>query len=342
MATSVACNHVLGNVVPWAVSIRAPLCKGGPKRSIQRVNQVQNSWDPDVSASGRRDFLKLSFLAAVTISGSVPVAAPAHAGRTKIDLDAAPQGLASIDDKDLKDAYDLFQKALQVGDLADEERIWSKIIETYGNRPDEPFLKDIVARAAGNRGNARSRQGRLAEAIEDYNLAIALAPYAADPVLNRGVALEALGRFREAVEDYESVLAVQPDDPAAWNNLGNARAGLGDWTGAMAGYQRAVFLAPEFSFAQANYALAAFQVGQSGEALRIFRQLLRRYPEFPDIRAALAVALFAEGKVGDAEDNWLRVSDTRYRDRAWVKNTRRWPPRMVQALENFLDLKASS
>ena len=60
---------------------------------------------------------------------------------------------------------------------------------------DRPWVPDVVGRAYGNRGNARSRQGRLAEALGDYNTAIALCPWSVDPLLNRGVALEALGRF---------------------------------------------------------------------------------------------------------------------------------------------------
>jgi hypothetical protein len=34
------------------------------------------------------------------------------------------------------------------------------------------------------------------------------------------------------------------------------------------------------------------------------------------------------------------VQDGRYRDRNWVRQTRRWPPRLVSELEAFLDLKS--
>jgi tetratricopeptide (TPR) repeat protein len=39
--------------------------------------------------------------------------------------------------------------------------------------------------AWGNRGNARSRQGKLAEALADYNRSIEICPWSVDPVLNR-------------------------------------------------------------------------------------------------------------------------------------------------------------
>ena len=151
--------------------------------------------------------------------------------------------------------------------------------------------------------------------------------------------LEALGRFEEAQADYRAVLAVSPDDPAAWNNLGNATAGAGDWAAAEECYGRAAALAPQFSFAFANRALAQYQLGRDAAALRELRALLRRYPEFGDVRAALAAALWGAGLQAQAEGEWARVDDARYRDLTWVKSKRRWPPRLAADLEAFLGIK---
>lgn len=69
------------------------------------------------------------------------------------------------------------------------------------------------------------------------------------------------------------------------------------------------------------------------------RALLRRYPDFPDMRAALAAADWSIGKLGDAESNYQRLNDPRYRDRDWLKVNRRWPPKLLSAWEAFLDIK---
>lgn len=45
-----------------------------------------------------------------------------------------------------------------------------------GAAPGTPWVGDILSRSYGNRGNARSRQGKLEQAIEDYNKSIELAP----------------------------------------------------------------------------------------------------------------------------------------------------------------------
>jgi hypothetical protein len=71
----------------------------------------------------------------------------------------------------------------------------------------------------------------------------------------------------------------------------------------------------------------------------LHRSLLRKYSTFDDMRAALAAALWEAGLEAEAESEWQRVNDPRYRDRAWLSNERRWPPRLVTALEALLDIR---
>lgn len=141
-----------------------------------------------------------------------------------------------------------------------------------------------------------------------------------------------------------------------WNNLGNAYAGKQDWKKAAEYYSRAALLAPEFSFATANKALALYQtgisvsstqngrfwgvVGDDEEALRLIRTLLRKYPSFTDMRAALVGVLWDSGKEGEAESEWSRVQDPRYSDPSWLRESRRWPPRLTNALIAFLNLRS--
>lgn len=71
------------------------------------------------------------------------------------------------------------------------------------------------------------------------------------------------------------------------------------------------------------------------------RLLLVKYPELVDMRAALAVLYWKGGDFAKAEGEWYEVvnTDPRYRRLEWVRTIRRWPPRMVQELDNFLKLK---
>jgi len=236
-------------------------------------------------------------------------------------------------EQDIQTITELKQQAFaasQAGLFPQAEAYWTQLIEYL---PEEAALWS-------NRGNVRVSQNKLDDALADYDRAIQLAPGQPDPYLNRGAALEGLGRWQDAIADYTQVLQLDPNDAPAYNNLGNARAGLGQWEAALADYQKAAELDPKFAFARVNAALVEFQLGHGPEAIRQFRSLTRRYPNFADARAALTAALWAEGQAGAAESNWVAVIglDGRYKDLAWVKTVRRWPPAMVDALDSFLHL----
>ncbi len=234
----------------------------------------------------------------------------------------------------LQEGEKIAQMALEAaerGDFATAETLWTDLIARF---PSNPAVWS-------NRGNTRVSQNKIEAAIEDYNKAIQLAPDAPTPYLNRGVAYEALGKYEEAIADYQRVLELSPEDAMAYNNLGNANAGLGRWEEALKYYQKATEIAPNFAFASANESLTLYQLGRREEAERKMRNLLRKYPMFPDVRAALTALLWEEGKQGEAESNWVATVgvDSRYKDVQWVKQVRKWPPKMVVALENFLNME---
>lgn len=228
---------------------------------------------------------------------------------------------------------ELRQKAFltsQTGQYEAAEDYWTQLLELL---PDEAAIWS-------NRGLVRASQYHLDEAIADYTQAIALAPDSVDPYLNRGAAYEVKGNWDAAIADYNYVLELDPTEAGAWNNRGNAEAGLGDWAAAIADYSKAADLDPEFALARVNQGLALYQSGDTQAGLRTLRSVVRKYPNFPDARAALTAGLWAVGQRGEAESQWVAVAglDNRYRDVDWVRTIRRWPPKVADALEQFLTL----
>ena len=71
-------------------------------------------------------------------------------------------------------------------------------------------------------GNALKEQGKLEEAIEAYNKAIARKPDNADAFNALGIALQKQNKLKEAIEAYQKALAMKPDDAEAYYNMGNA------------------------------------------------------------------------------------------------------------------------
>lgn len=244
-----------------------------------------------------------------------------------------PQG-ASFTQEQLEQGEQIAKKAFEAtdkGDFPQAEKYWTQLIESFPTNPA----------AWSNRGNSRVSQFKLDEAIADFNHAIELAPNAPDPYLNRGTALEGQGNYNAAIADYNHVLELDPQDPVAYNNRGNAQGSLGNWEEALKDFQKAADLAPGFAFARANTALSLYQLGKTQEALLQMRNLARKYPMFPDVRAALTAILWEQGQQGEAESNWVAAvgMDTRYQDLDWVTAIRRWPPKMITALDKFLNLQ---
>ncbi|CAD5961980.1 tetratricopeptide repeat protein [Planktothrix agardhii 1806] len=242
-------------------------------------------------------------------------------------LGAENQSLSSDLDTLLEQAFTATQK----GQFSQAETYWTEIIDQY---PENPAMWS-------NRGNIRVSQNQLNPAISDYNQSIELAPSFPDSYLNRGVAYEGLGEWEKAIADYNKVLEINPNDPVAYNNRGNAEAGLENWSAALLDYQTASDLDKNYSFARGNYALTLYQLGETELALKTMKNLVRKYPNFADMRAALTACLWDIGKLGEAESNWVAVVglDARYKNINWVKTVRRWPPKVVTALNNFLTLK---
>lgn len=239
-----------------------------------------------------------------------------------------------VQQEDIETVEDLVEQALtatQAGNFAEAERYWSQSIDKM---PNNPALWS-------NRGNARLSQNRVREAIADYNRAIELYPQAPDAYLNRGIAWERLQKWEKAIADYNQVLEITPDDPIAYNNRGNAKAGALQWQEAADDYQKAVDLAPEYAFARANHTLALYELGKTQKAIRELRNLVRKYPKFADMRAALTAALWEQGSLGEAESHWYAAVglDARYRDMDWVRQVRRWPPTIANALERFQNVE---
>ena len=68
-----------------------------------------------------------------------------------------PPGLGTPQDPRLREAAALLQQGLNATEVAEEEAIWTQIIDQYEG-VDANWAPDVVGRAYGNRGNARSRR----------------------------------------------------------------------------------------------------------------------------------------------------------------------------------------
>ena len=246
---------------------------------------------------------------------------------------ASPMQISQFSSQQIEQGEKVAKKAFRAaerGNFAQAEVYWTELVDKF---PENPAVWS-------NRGNVRIGQYKLGEAISDFDRSIEIAPEYPDAYLNRGIAYEGEKLWDKAIADYNRVLAISPEDPVALNNRGNAKAGQQHWQDALTDYQQAADIAPNFPIARGNAALVMYEMGDRTEAIRNMRNLVRKYPMYSDMRAALAAALWVEGQQGEAESNWVAAVglDNRYQDLNWLKNIRRWPPTMIEALDKFLNL----
>jgi tetratricopeptide (TPR) repeat protein len=229
---------------------------------------------------------------------------------------------------------DSFKNALDLSsrgefNLALQE--WDRYLNFY---PDD-------AAGLSNRGNVKLVLGDVEGSIDDQDKAIRLSPSEIDPYINRGIAEEALGLWSQAKIDYMFVISQDDKNFSALYNLANVEGSTSHWDKARDLFSKAALYNPGFAMARSSMALADFQLGNIDKSEEELKKLIRRYPNFADARAALTALNWSKSEFGKAESNWIAVTelDPRYSDEEWLKNIRRWPPKPIKDLMNFIELK---
>lgn len=93
-------------------------------------------------------------------------------------------------------------------------------------------------------GNLLARRGRLREALEQYEHAVATEPGWSRTWNNIGVVSQSLRESKNAISAYQKALAIDQYYAMGHYNLGVAYDSVGKYDKAMASYQRAIELDP--------------------------------------------------------------------------------------------------
>jgi tetratricopeptide (TPR) repeat protein len=189
-----------------------------------------------------------------------------------------------------------------------------------GARVQTTFWKDSVAlwtrtlvctsdnyMAHNNLGAALAGQGKLSQAVQQYQQTLALKPDYATAHNNLGLALVAQGNPAEAMEHYQRALQLEPDFAEAHNNLGSTLAGQGNLAGAIPCYERALQLKPDFAEARYNLGNTLARQGKLPEAVQQFEWALRLKPDYFKARYNLGNALAKQGESAEAIQQFERA-----------------------------------
>ena len=162
-------------------------------------------------------------------------------------------------------------------------------------------------------GVALKEQGKLEEAIEAYNKALAIKPDYAEAYNNMGNALKEQGKLEEAIEAYNKALAIKPDYAEAYNNMGNALKEQGKLEEAIEAYNKALAIKPDYAEAYNNMGIALKEQGKLEEAIEAYNKALAIKPDYAEAYNNMGNAL--KGVVFKQPNTGLQKTITSLLDR---------------------------
>ena len=183
---------------------------------------------------------------------------------------------------------------------------WCAHIQASNWRNGESLWKHTIAVTSGNfiahngLGHLLLNDGRLDEAIEEFQIALKIDPRFPEAQKNLSVALTEKGRTDEAVAHLQTLIAEHPDDAQGHYNLGNALLKKGDSRSAIAAYQKALLARSRYPAAHYNLGIALDQNGRIDEAIAHYQKAVREQPDYAQAYYLLGNDLLREARVDDA------------------------------------------
>ncbi len=149
-------------------------------------------------------------------------------------------------------------------------------------------------------GDSLRSEGRLPEALAEYQAALRLRPWYEPTHVHLAQALVADGRPEEAVREAEQALGLNPGDSEAYVNLGAALMRLGRFPDAESAYRRAISLDSDDPVAYSGVGLALTEEGRSAEGIEELRRAVDIDPAYADGHYNLGRTLGLQGRTAEA------------------------------------------
>ena len=168
--------------------------------------------------------------------------------------------------------------------LIDEGRIDEAIANFQIALSKSPYY----VKAHSGLGLAYEKAGRLEEAIEQYQIAVNLAPDDAKAHYTLGLALFHKGSMQKAIDQLDASLKLNPDDAEVQYIAGCVYGEAGLMDKAITHLQRAVRMEPSHAFAHYNLGVAYRGKGQWDNAITHLETAVRLMPSDAGFRRELA------------------------------------------------------
>jgi tetratricopeptide (TPR) repeat protein len=151
-----------------------------------------------------------------------------------------------------------------------------------------------------NLGAAYGKEGRVDEAISQFQDALRIQPGAVRAHHNLGLALDQKGRIDDAIDQFAEAQRLKPDDAGIRNDLGSALNQKQQTDEAIAQFKEALRLNPDFAEAHANLGAAYVSKGDSHDAMAELQEAVRLEASNFQWHLQLGAVLDKEGRVDEA------------------------------------------
>ncbi len=172
--------------------------------------------------------------------------------------------------------------------------------------------------ARSNLGLALLARGRIPEAVQAFEEAVARWPEVASLYSNLGQCLCDLKRYAEAQAACLRALELDPELAEAWSTLGNVLVGQREHDQAEIAYRRAVELRPQMAGGWCNLGVALFRENRTQEAEAAYERALALDPGLADAHWNQALVKLQRGDYAAGFDQyeWRLKRPGRLRDEA--------------------------
>jgi tetratricopeptide (TPR) repeat protein len=158
-----------------------------------------------------------------------------------------------------------------------------------------------------NLGRAFARQGKIPDAMAEYEQAIRLDARSGRARAHLGYAFAQQGKQEEAIAEYQKAIALDPKDPWTRLSLGAELAKQGKRDEAIPQYEEAMKLDRNDARAPALLGVILANQGKHEEAERLFRAAIALNPETARTHTNLGIALWKQGKNEAAMEEYRKA-----------------------------------
>ncbi len=158
---------------------------------------------------------------------------------------------------------------------------------TVGVRPSDPLLDGLRDLLRGEKvhlvsGKIAFQAGRIHEAAQQYQWALAANPNSVPARVNLGSAMASLGETDGAMDLFRGALKLDPENGTAHYNLARLLGSRGDEEEAMAHFQAALGVDPKDLQARLDFSRLLARTGRLDEAVEQYRTVSKLSPTLED------------------------------------------------------------